>query len=291
MPDLQLALQLLVSGVVLGSTYALLAVSFGIIYSTTRIFHLAHAVVYTVAAYAAVIAVSRGIPLLIAIVLGIAAAALLGVAMDVFFYRPMRRKTSQALPLFLTALGLLIAGTSLILIGFGPVNRPLSGFPIATFGLGRVTVTSLGITKVAVGWILIAVLVLWMGRSRYGRAVTATSTNAEMAKAVGIPVRRVIAVVFAIGSALAGVAAILFTLGAVAFPTMGLNPVLVAFIAVFLGGIGRVLAAAIGGLALGLITSLSGIWLSGDFAPVVIFGVLFALLIVRPEGILGVKAA
>lgn len=291
MPDLQLALQLLVSGVVLGSTYALLAVSFGIIYSTTRIFHLAHAVVYTVAAYAAVIAVSRGIPFLIAIVLGIAAAALLGVAIDVSLYRPMRRKISNALPIFLTALGLLIAGTSLILIGFGPVNRSLPGFPIATFGVGRVTVTSLGITKVAVGWILIGILVLWMSRSRYGRAITATSTNLEMAKAVGIPVQRVIAVVFAIGSALAGVAAVLFTLGAVANPTMGLAPVLVAFIAVFLGGIGRVLAAAIGGLALGLITSLSGIWLSGDFAPVVVFGVLFALLVVRPEGILGVKAA
>jgi len=290
MPDPQLALQLLVSGVVLGSTYALLAVSFGIIYSTTRIFHLAHAVVYTVAAYAAVLAVSRNLPLVIAIVLGITAAALVGVAIDVFLYRPMRRKTSNALPIFLTALGLLIAGTSLILIWFGPGNRPLSGFPVATFGVGRVTVTSLGVTKVAVGWILIWALVLWMGRSRYGRAITATSTNLEMAKAVGIPVQRVIAVVFGIGSALAGVAAVLFTLGAVANPAMGLEPVLVAFIAVFLGGIGRVFAAAIGGLALGLITSLSGIWLSGDFAPVVVFGVLFALLIVRPEGILGVKA-
>lgn len=211
--------------------------------------------------------------------------------MDVSIYRPMRRRSVGTLPLFLTALGLQIAGTSLIQIIFGPRNRSLPGFPTRTFAVEGITITNLALLKIVVAWLAIGLLIIFVRRGRYGKAITATRTNREMAMAVGVPVERVIVVVFAVGSALAGIAALLFTLGGVAFPTMGLQPVLIGFIAVFLGGIERPVSAAVGGMVLGLAISLTGIWLSGEYASVVVFGMLFLLLIARPQGILGEEPA
>jgi branched-chain amino acid transport system permease protein len=287
--DFDLFQQLLVSGLVLGSVYALLAVSFGIIYATTETFHLAHSVVYTVAAYAAIVTVdSLGLPLAPAALAGLAAAVALGIAIETVCYRPMRRRNATVLAIFLASLGLAIVGPNLIQIMFGPENRNLPGFPNDTITLSEnITFTVLDLTSVVVCWTCVAALSLALRRTRYGRAITAVRTNQEMAMAVGIPVERIFAIVFAVGSLLVGVAALLFTMDRVAFPTMGLSPVLTGFIAVFLGGIGSTIGAAVGGLTLGLITSLSGLWLSGDYSPAVVFGLLFILLLIRPQGLFG----
>jgi branched-chain amino acid transport system permease protein len=284
--------QLLVSGLVLGSVYALLAVSFGIIYATTRTFHLAHSVAYTAAAYAAIVtADSLGLPLGPAALAGLAAAVALGIAIEIVVYRPMRRRNATVLAIFLASLGLAIVGPNLIQILFGPENRNLPGFPNDTITLSEnITFTVLDLISVVVCWTCVGALTLALRRTRYGRAITAVRTNREMAMAVGIPVERIFALVFAVGSLLVGIAALLFTMDGVASPTMGFSPVLTGFIAVFLGGIGSTIGAAVGGLTLGLITSLSGLWLSGDYSPAVVFGLLFVLLLIRPQGLLG-KAA
>jgi len=286
--SLQLFYQLLVSGVVIGSTYALLGVSFGVIYSTTRTFHLAHSVVYALAAYGAVVGVrSLDLPLAIAALLGLAVAVITGLVIEFIAYKPMRARDATVLAVFLVSLGLTIAAPNLLEIVFGPENRALPGFPIETIQVGTVTFTTLDVTSVIVSWLAIAGVLAFLARTKYGRAVNATRTNPQMAMAVGVPVQQVYLIVFAIGSVLAGIAALLFTMGGVANPTMGLTPVLIGFIAVFLGGIGSTLGAAFGGLALGLAMSLSGLWLTGDFALAVVFGFMFVLLIIRPQGLLG----
>ncbi len=280
--------QLLVSGVVVGSTYALIAVSFGIIYSTTRVFHFAHSIVYAVTAYVAVIAVDNlGLPLLPAAALGLVAAVVFGLLIEFVFYRPMRNAGATLLGIFLVSLGITIAGPNLLQIIFGPVNKPLPGFNVHTHAQGSVTYTNLDILRVVLAWVLIGALILFLERTKYGRAVTAVRTNREMAAAVGISPERIYLLTFGIGSLLVGVASLLFTVNGVASPQMGLQPVLTGFIAVFLGGIGSTSGAALGGLVLGLASNLSGLWLSSDFSPAVVFGVLFVLLIVRPQGLLG----
>jgi branched-chain amino acid transport system permease protein len=286
--DTQLVAQLLVSGIVLGSRYALIAVSFGIIYSTTQIFHLAHAATYTIAAYAAIAAANMlGAPLWVAIVVGLVAAVLFGALMDLGMYRPMRRRSATKLAMFLASLGLSIVVSSAMQIIFGPQNLSLERVPNATYFLGNVTVTSLNIAEIIVGWVAIALLLLFLRRTQYGRAINAVRTNPQVAMAVGISVDRIYLLVMMIGSLLVGMAALLFLMGNVAFPTMGLAPILIGFIAVFLGGTDNILGAALGGLVLGLATSLSGIWLAGDFASVVVFGILFIVLVFRPQGLLG----
>jgi branched-chain amino acid transport system permease protein len=286
--DAQLVAQLLVSGLVIGSRYALIAVSFGIIYSTTQIFHLAHAGTYTIAAYAAIVVANMlGLPLWLALVVGLVVAVLFGAATDLVIYRPMRRRSATKLAMFLASLGLSIVVSSLAQIIFGPQNLSLQRVPNATYFLGNVTVTALNIAEIVVGWAAIALLLLFLRKTRYGRAINAVRTNPQVAMAVGISVDRIYLLVMMLGSLLVAIAAHLFLLGNVAFPTMGLAPILVGFIAVFLGGTDNVLGAALGGLVLGLATSLSGIWLAGDFASVVVFGILFLVLIFRPQGLLG----
>jgi branched-chain amino acid transport system permease protein len=286
--DAQLVLQLLISGIVLGSRYALIAVSFGIIYSTTQIFHLAHAGTYTIAAYAAIVVANMaGAPLWLSLLAGLLAAVLFGALMELGMYRPMRRRSATKLAMFLASLGLSIVVSSLMQIIFGPQNLSLQRVPNATYFLGNITITSLNIAEIVVGWATIAMLLVFLRKTQYGRAINAVRTNSKVAMAVGISVDRIYLLVMMIGSLLVGVASLLFLMGNVAFPTMGLAPILIGFIAVFLGGTDSVLGAALGGLVLGLATSLSGIWLAGDFAAVVVFGILFLVLVFRPQGLLG----
>jgi branched-chain amino acid transport system permease protein len=286
--DAQLVAQLLVSGIVLGSRYALVAVSFGIIYSTTQIFHLAHAATYTITAYAAIVAANMlGAPLWLAIVSGLVVAVIFGALMELGMYRPMRRRSATKLAMFLASLGLSIVASSLMQIIFGPQNISLERVPNATYFLGSVTITTLNIAEIVVGWVAIGLLLLFLRTTQYGRAVNAVRINPQVAMAVGISVDRIYLLVMVIGSFLVAMSALLFLMGNVAFPTMGLAPILVGFIAVFLGGTDSVPGAALGGFVLGLVTSLSGIWLAGDFASVVVFGILFVVLVFRPQGLLG----
>ena len=286
--DAQLVLQLLVSGIVIGSRYALVAVSFGIIYSTTRIFHLAHAGTYTLAAYAAIVVSNMlGAPLWLAVVAGLAVATLVGALIELGIYQPMRKRSATKLAMFLASLGLSIVISSAMQIVFGPQNLSLQRVPNNTYLLGNTTITSLNIAEIVIGWLAIGLLLLFLRRTQYGRAINAVRTNPQVAMAVGVSVNRIYLLVMMIGSFLVGISALLFLMGNVAYPTMGLTPILIGFIAVFLGGTDNVFGAAVGGFVLGLATSLSGIWLPGDFASVVVFGILFVVLIFRPQGLLG----
>ncbi|WP_291038453.1 branched-chain amino acid ABC transporter permease [Herbiconiux sp.] len=280
-----LVLQLVVSGVVLGSFYALLGMSVSVIYSTTKVFHFAHAFVYTAAAYVALGTASvLGLPIVLAIVIGLIAAVVLGVTIELVVYRSMRRSGASSLGIFLASLGISIAGPNLIQIIFGPDGRNLPVGNPTLYTVGTVTFTTWDIVTVVVSWVLIGG-VLAMRRSRWGLASIAVSANRELSAAVGISPQKIYVYAFAVGSLLIGSAAILFTLNQAATPNMGLQPVLFGFIATFLAGVGNQKTAPLAGFVLGMVVSLSGIWLSQTFQTAVIFGLLFVALIVRPQGI------
>lgn len=290
--DLSLLAQLTASGLVVGSTYALLGVSFGVIYATTKIFHLAHAVAYAGAAYAAVwSAESLGLPFWPSLVVGLVAAVLLGVIIEVMFYRPMRKRNATLLTIFLVSLGISVAFPNLLQLAFGPANKTLPRPDNPTYGLGTVTVSRHDVATFIICWLLIAAVATFIAKTRFGRSITAMRTNPVMAEAVGIDSRMVYTVVFVLGSFLVGVAGLLFTAKGVATPTMGLQPTLTGFIAAFLGGIGSQWGAALGGLVLGLLSSWSALFLQVDYGPVVVFGAMFLILLIRPQGLLGKAAA
>lgn len=285
--------QLLVNGVVTGSSYALLGVSFSVIFATTRIFHFAHALVYAAAAYILVVlGRDAGLPYWVAALGAIAFAVALGVAISQGVYRPMRMARGTMLGIFLASLGLTIAGPNVIQIIFGPDAQVYQPFQLQSLSLGgSTTITTAEIVTVGVSWACIAATLLFLGRTRYGIATTALRNSEEMSSAVGISPDRIHLLVFALGSALVAVPALLFMLNGSGEPNMGLSPVLTGFIAVFLGGIYRTGGAALGGFLIGVITLLSGLWLPQNSETAVVFGILFVLLIARPQGILPRKGA
>lgn len=287
---LALAAQLAANGLISGSVYGLLGVSWGLIFATTRIFHFAHALTLTVAVYGAVIAVDRlGTGLPVAFVLAAVIGGLFGVATERVVYRPLRLANATQLNVFLASLGFLIVGESAILIGFGPQARELAGFPVSGIALGPVAFTTIEGLWFVASWVLLLPLMAALWWTRHGRAIRAVASNRELAQCVGIDPERIHVLVFAIGSTLAGLAGTLLALRDTASPTMGVQPVLAAFIAVFLGGIGSILGAVLGGLVLGLAENMGGLLLPGHWQGVISFVVLFLVLVFRPSGLLGVR--
>ena len=283
--------QLLVRGLISGSLYALLGVSWGIIYNTTRTFHFAHGFVFTLAAYMVLLPVDLSLPLLPALVIGLVAATAAGCLIELLAYLPLRRKNASQLAIFLTAMGIMIAGQSILRLIFGPDSKPLKGFPETIINLGPVTFTSIDLLTVVTAWVMIALLFLFLAHTKAGMMIRAVSSNPEKATFIGIDSRKVFILVFGIGSLLVAIAAFLATLDKPATPNIGISALLIAFITVFLGGVGSLTGTILGGLILGLAESLVIMVLPTEYKVIVTFAILFFVILVKPEGLLGKKAA
>ncbi|MHA6629470.1 branched-chain amino acid ABC transporter permease [Pseudonocardia sichuanensis] len=282
--------QLAFDGLLVGSFYAMLAVSFGIIFSTTRTFHFAHALTFTVGAYAGVLVAEAGLPFWAAIVVGGVVAGGFGVATDLVVYRPLRRRGASSLNVFLAALGVLIAGEAVVQFAFGPNSRPLPGAPTGGVQFGALATGWLQILIAVISWGAVLAVAAFLHFSKYGLAVRAVESNAVLADAFGVSRILIYELVFFLGSLLAGVGGVLFAARDTATPGMGVAPLLSGFIAVFIGGIGSIPGAVVGGLLLGMATSLGGIVLPGYLTSIVAFVILFAVLVVRPRGLLARRA-
>jgi len=282
---------LAIQGVVIGSSYALLGAAFQIVFATTGIFHLAQSLVYSGAAYAAFcISGLLGLPLWLGVIVGLMSGVIIGLGIELGVYRPLRRRKAAMMGFFLASLGVATAGTMATQLVFGSYQRAVEGFPNVTWSLGVTTITSVQLSSIVAGWTCIGLLYLFLKKSKYGYAILGVSENPNMAQAVGIAPKRVFLLVFAIGSALASVSSLFFTFQGSASPTMGTTPTLLGFIAVFFGGISSLPGAALGGFILGMVSSLSGMFVNAKYANVIMFGVLFVLLIFRPQGLFGRKA-
>lgn len=289
--QLDLVAQLLARGLITGSVYAMLGVSWGIIYNTTRTFHFAHGLVYGMAAYLAVSMAALGAGLFLSLLAALAGSVLMGVLMEQWAYRPMRRKNASQLSIFLTAMGIMVAGQSLIHLFYGPDSRPLKLMHEKVLTLGSMTFTSIDLVAVFTSWAAMILLALFLTRSKAGTMIRAVASNPEKATFIGINTHRIFLLAFALGSFLMGLAAFVSTLEMPATPYVGIQALLMSFITVFLGGVGSLVGAVLGGLALGLLESMVLLVLPAQFKLVVTFAVLFLVIIVRPQGFLGEKAS
>ena len=281
--------QFLLNGVIAGSAYSLLALSFVLIYSLTRFFNFAHGAAYATGAYVVLALVGQaGVPLPLAVPMGMVGAGLLGLAVGRFVYLAGRRRGATRLVLMLVSLGLYVVFQNTVSLVFGDEVRSLRAPSIAeglqVFG-ARITVTQLAIVSVAVVSFLGMSLVLRF--TNWGRAVRAVASDAELASVSGIESNRVVLGAFAVGSALAGLAGVLAALDTDATPTMGMNALMMAVIAVIVGGIDSIAGAVLGGMLLGLAQHL-GVWQIGSqWQDAIAFAILLFFLLVRPHGFLG----
>jgi len=274
---------------VAGSAYALVALGFGLIFKVCGFYNLAHGAVYAVGAYLAYLFVNVcGWHLGVGVGVAILGTALVGYGMEVGVYRPMRRRHSTSLVLLIASLGLLIGVQNLIALLFGNDTKMLRTEPIQeglSFLGARITPVQLLTVLASVA--LSAGLWLWLRKSKWGRMIQAVASDPELSLIVGVPVDTASTMTFAVGSALAGVAAILLAFDTDLTPLMGFRIILMAVVAVIVGGVGSIPGSYLGGMFVGVIEHL-GVWkLPTQWQDSIVFAILILFLIVRPQGLLG----
>jgi branched-chain amino acid transport system permease protein len=286
--------QQLVNGLSLGSIYALIALGYTMVYGVLRLINFAHGDVYMIGAYTGYY-ISRklqgsGPSLLSALVVMLGAmlvCAVLGVAIERFAYRPLRR--AGRLALLITAIGVSLFLENAAQLVFGPDPKFFPSLaPRADIMIGGVRLTSEQITVIVVSFLLMIALRFFILKTRTGKAMRAVSYNLDAARLMGISTDRIIATTFALGSALAAAAGVLIGMQIPKIdPLMGILYGLKAFVAAVLGGIGNVPGAVLGGLLIGTSEVMVVGYLSSTFRDAIAFGILILVLLLRPQGILG----
>lgn len=280
--------QQLINGISIGSIYALIALGYTMVYGIIKLINFAHGDVFMVGAFVGYFAAKAGLGLFWSLILAMAVCALLGVLIERLAYRPLRG--AARIVILITAIGVSFLLENLGIYALGPQAK---GFPeIVTKTqytlFGDVTINSVQVIVLAVTVILMVLLQYVVHKTKMGKAMRAVSYDMEAARLMGINVDTTISFTFAIGSALAGAAGVVF---AVMYPSvdplMGIIPGLKAFVAAVLGGIGIIPGALVGGLVLGIVetgVSSAGFSLWRDGAA---FAILILILIFKPSGLFG----
>ena len=278
----------LISGLNLGSIYALIALGYTMVYGIAKMLNFAHGDIIMVGAYSVIVsAVTLKLPPVVAILIAVVVCAALGVTIEFLAYRPLRQ--SPPLAVLITAIGVSYLLQNLALLIFGPEQKSTPAlFDLPSLTLGGVTVDGITLLTLGVTAAIMVGLTLFINLTRMGKAMRAVSEDRDAAELMGISVNKTITITFAIGSALAAVASVFF--GATYTyikPTTGSMPGIKAFTAAVFGGIGSIPGAMLGGILLGLIEQLSKVYISTLWSDAVVFGVLVRVLVFKPAGLLG----
>lgn len=283
-----LVLQLLVNGLVAGAIFALVAVGFALIFNSTRMMHLAHGAVYTFGAYAFYMCVAwGGFDYISAGVVAVTACAALGVVIERTIYRSVKRFGGGENSILVASLGLLILMQSLYAIAFTTDTVTVRQGPLPHYDLGGVVVTALHVFVLVVVAVVFPLLHAFLRLTNAGRSIRAIADDPTLATAHGLNVSALQTIVFAIGSALAGLAGVLVSLELGVHPEMGFMAVFVATVAVIIGGVGQIYGALVGAFALGLLQQISVWKIDSAWQHAVVYVVLVLFLFIRPMGALG----
>ena len=291
MTSFEFLLQQGINAISIGSLYALMAVGLAMVFGILRLINFAHGDLIMVGSYTTVLLMGAGVPFEWAAIAGIAASTITGLVMERVTYRPLRGAPDVAM--LLTSFAVTIFLENLAIILFHPTSRPffLPGFLNPVLEFGHLYISGLNIIAIIISVILLVFLTLFVTRTEAGISMRAASQDLVAARLMGINVNYVIATAFAIGSFLAGVVGILWSarVGKID-PLMGFYPVLKAFVASVIGGLGSIPGAVLGGYTLGILEILLQGFLPSVLTPfrdAFVFIILIILLIFRPNGILG----
>ncbi|MCF0228664.1 MAG: branched-chain amino acid ABC transporter permease [Parasporobacterium sp.] len=284
-------LSYLISGLSLGSVYAIIALGYTMVYGIAKMLNFAHGDVIMVGGYVSFLTMnSLGLPSWLAVILAVVVCTVLGIVIEGLAYKPLRSASSLAV--LITAIGVsyFLQNAAQLLFGANPVVYiPVISGTISLFD-GQLNISVVSVVTIAVCIVIMICLSAFISKSKMGKAMRACSEDKSAARLMGINVNKTISVTFAIGSALAAIAGVLLCSSyPTLMPTTGSMPGIKAFTAAVFGGIGSVPGAFIGGLLLGIIESMAKAYVSTNLANSIVFAVLIIVLLVRPVGILGKK--
>ena len=279
----------LISGISLGSVYAIIALGYTMVYGIAKMLNFAHGDVIMIGGYISFIAANYlGLPTVVSVIIAMAVCTVLGVLIEGLAYRPLR--SAPSLAVLITAIGVsyLLQNSALLIWGANPKSyTPVVSGTLHLFD-GQLTISYVSLLTIVACIVIMIALTLFTGRTKMGKAMRACSEDKGAAQLMGINVNRTISLTFAIGSALAAIAgALLCSFSPTLMPTTGSMPGIKAFTAAVFGGIGSIPGAFLGGILLGVIESLARGYISTQLSNSIVFAVLIVVLLVRPAGLLG----
>ena len=281
-------LEQIINGLSTGSMYALVAVGYTMVYGIAKMINFAHGEIIMVGAYITYVCMSLlGLPMFIAVAISIIGCAVLGVVTERVAYRPLRGAGS--LTVLITAIGVsyLLQNVFLIIFGSASLTFPKI-IPSGTISLGSITMSYVTIATLIITAISTALLLFFVNKTKLGKAMRAVSEDGKAAQLMGINVDTTIALTFAIGSALAAIAGVIYgTKFSLINPYIGAMLGIKAFIAAVLGGIGSIQGTMVGGIVIGIAESFTITYISSAFSDAVVFGILIFILLVKPAGLFG----
>ena len=282
----------IIDGLSLGSIYALIALGYTMVYGIAKMLNFAHGDIIMVGAYTifSTLMVGDSVPLkIIAILLSVVVCTVLGVSVERIAYRPLRG--ASPLAVLITAIGVSYFLQSLAQLIFGAKSHTIETLIPGAFHIGSVRITYATLLTLLVGAAVMAGLTIFVAKTKTGRAMIAVSEDRGAAELMGIHVNGIIALTFAIGSALAALAGFFYLMQIPATnPTLGSMPGIKAFTAAVIGGIGSIPGAMIGGILLGVIEKLClSITPLSPYTTAIEFSLLILILLVKPTGLLGRK--
>jgi branched-chain amino acid transport system permease protein len=284
-------LQQLINGIALGSTYALIALGYTMVYGIITLINFAHGEIFMAGAFVGLLMVSYfKLNIFVALVIAMLFCMIMGVLIELIAYRPLRK--SSRLSALISAIGVSIFLSSLALMVFGADAKgfPESAFPVRQIHIGSADISTLQLLIIGISALLMLSLEFIVQKTKIGKAMRATSEDYNTAALMGINVNRVISFTFALGSSLAAAGGVLVAVlyNSVTF-NMGLMAGLKAFAAAVLGGIGSIPGAMLGGLFLG-ISEVFGVAAGfSSYRDAIAFGILVLVLLFKPTGLLGQK--
>ncbi len=281
----------LISGISLGSVYAIIALGYTMVYGIAKMLNFAHGDVIMIGAYTVLTALTAiGVNPWLAVLIGMGVCTLLGVTIEKIAYKPLRG-ASSSLAVLITAIGVSYFLQNSALLIFGADAKSFVNIitiPPITLANGELTITGTTIVTILVSILVMLGLTFFVNKTKPGRAMKAVSEDRGAAQLMGVNVNATISLTFAIGSGLAAVAGVLLCS---AYPSVtpytGAMPGIKAFVAAVFGGIGSIPGAMIGGILLGVIEIFGKAYISSQVADAIVFAVLIVVLLVKPTGLFG----
>ncbi|MBM4167661.1 MAG: branched-chain amino acid ABC transporter permease [Ignavibacteria bacterium] len=281
--------QLLANGLCAGALYAIVALGFGIIYRSTGVFHFAHGAIYTIAAYLTyLMLVATNIWWPVAVAVALLGAAFSGVLAELLVYRPIQKRRASPLAALIGSFGIYLFAVNLIALIAGNETKVLRPGVDITFEVGSVILTRFQLLGFATFVVTLVAFFLFK-KSRLGRLLTAFSDNPALVEVLGWNASVIRIAIFAAGSLLAGISAIISVMDIGMDPHVGMSALLISAVAVVVGGVKLFEGAIVGGVVLGIVQSLVVWQFSVRWMDVFTFSILVLFLVLRPQGLLGKK--
>ena len=277
----------IINGLSTGGMYALVAIGYTMVYGIAKMINFAHGEIIMVGAYLAYVMTTMvQAPIIVSVLVAIAGCALLGVVTEKVAYKPLRN--SGSLAVLITAIGVSYLLQNLFLILFGSAARTFPQYmPSGTVSFFGAHITYVALLSLILTFICTGLLLLFINKTKLGKAMRAVSEDRGAAELMGINVNTTISLTFAIGSGLGAIAGIIYGMSySLINPYLGAMLGIKAFIAV-LGGIGSIPGAMVGGLIIGVAEAFTISYISSAFSDAVVFGILIFILLVKPAGLFG----